>query len=184
MRASVFFQKIIIDKYGTPFVPITKVFWKFDLVVLGQIDELIETHKEWITYPLDKQTKRKYMKAIDTKKVVNFVTKAERKLDKKDQTTFKVKMISVTQQAAIRDNLYKVSGTGKQRSEKFQAGTMNLDTIKMALVGWDNFQGEDGNPITFNENNREEMINMIPSAAAEEIANFVRGEAELDEGEG
>ncbi len=182
LNFSIFCQKRLYQRYQTPFIPVIKIFHKLDLYALEQFDELLINHQEWVLYLFDEKTKRNYMKAIDTKKIIEYVAKVDRKLDKKDQTIFKVKMISVSQQAGIRDNLYKVSGTGKQRSEKFQAGTMNLDTLKLGLVGWDNFQGENG-PITFDEKNREDMINMIPSAVAEEISNFVRGEAELDEGE-
>jgi hypothetical protein len=189
-KFSIFCQKRIIEKYQTPIIPAIKKFHKLDLYIFQQFDELLKNHKEWVLYPFDKKTKRQYMKAIDTKKVIDFVSKTEKKkvgsemVPNKDATIFKVKMVSTTQQAMIRDNLYKVSGTGKQRSEKFQAGTMNLDTLKNGLAGWENFKDDKGMEIAFDERNKEDMINMIPAAVAEEIANFVRGESELDEGEG
>ena len=44
--------------------------------------------------------------------------------------------------------------------------------------------GEDGKPIKFDPTRVEDMVAMIPPPARSEIANFIRGESDLDEGEG
>ena len=61
------------------------------------------------------------MKAINSKTPHEFVTKAEKKLPPEKQTSFKVRFLTASQQAEIRDTLYNVSGLGKARKERNQA---------------------------------------------------------------
>jgi len=123
------------------------------------------------------------MKAIEPGKQVEFICKSERDLDKKEQTIFLVEYLTASENAKLRDDLYDVTGAGKARKETLKTGTVELKALRMGLKGWKNFTDAKGEQISFNIDKIDDMIDMIPPEARSEIADFIRGESALDEGE-
>lgn len=180
---SYFGQKVVLKFFGLG--KILKIFWKLDIFLLKEIKFLQE---DFIlsNFPtnIDKTTKEKLMKAVNPKKDHEYVCKQELKLDKDKQTVFMVKYLTSDQGAEIRDDTYQVGGVGNKRKEKFLTGTSEIKCLKFGLVGWRNFKDDDGSDITFNKANIGDCLDMIPPNIRTELANHIRGESELDEGEG
>ena len=126
------------------------------------------------------------MKAINAKKAYDFVTKDDKKLPKEDRTVFKCKFLDPYTAARLGDQIYNVSGTGSNRKERLLTGTQQFEILKSCLVGWENMSHPDneGELLEFDKANIEDMIAAIPPRYRAEIADFIRGESELEEGEG
>ena len=79
-----------------------------------------------------------------------YVLEVDRDLPVDEQTKFFIKPLSAKQNAAIQD------GMKFSKSEKGAVidniGSHTLDTLKSGLVGWENFNDADANPIKFVKN--------------------------------
>lgn len=180
-----YYRNFSFDKTGN-LVPNRFILFilKIDKICIKEVTEnLPKNFLDWMIHPEEKQTKDNIMKAINSKTPHEFVTKAEKKLPPEKQTSFKVRFLTASQQAEIRDTLYNVSGLGKARKERIQTGTADLQTLKYGLVGWSNFLDDNGSPVNFDLGKIDDMIDMIPPEARSEIASHVRGESEVTEGE-
>ena len=126
------------------------------------------------------------MKAIDKNKTYEFVVQDERgvAVKEEDRTVFLCHYLGSEMMAALGDSVYSVKGVGQARRENLNTGTQQLTILKECLVGWRNMRDEDGKEVTFDEKNKIDMIDMIPPKYRSEIADFIRGESEVNEGEG
>ena len=121
------------------------------------------------------------MKAIDPNKPINYIPKEDRNKPKEEQTIFHVKFLTAGNNASLRDETYDVVGTGKQRKEMLKTGTTELKALRIGLKGWDNFIGDDEEPVQFDAEQIDKMLDMIPPVVRTEISDFIRGESNLDD---
>jgi len=123
----------------------------------------------------------KVMKAIDPEKIVDFIAKQEQgdKVDEEAKTVFKVRMLRAKEAAELRDDLYTISGSGKERKEQLKSGTAELKALKKGLKGWENFLDNDGKEVEFDSTKLDKMLDMIPPDVRVELADFIRGESSL-----
>jgi len=121
------------------------------------------------------------MKAIDPNRMIDYIPKEDRDKAKDEQTIFNVKFLTSGSNATLRDETYDVVGTGKQRKEMLKTGTTELKSLKLGLKGWSNFVDNDGEPVPFDGENIDKMIDMIPPIVRTEISDFIRGESTLDD---
>ena len=144
-----------------------------------------EVSYDTYSYITQINNKELIMKAIDSTKAYDFVPKDDLKLEPAKRTVFKVKFMNPHVAANLGDQIYNVSGTGNSRRERILSGTQMFETLKSCLVGWDNMVDpeDDTKTVDFNTAKVEEMIAMIPVKYRNEIADFARGESELEEGE-
>lgn len=121
------------------------------------------------------------MKAIDPEKIIDFIAKKEQgdKVPEEEKTVFKVKMLTAREGAELRDDLYNVSGSGKEREEKLKSGTIELKALRKGIKGWENFQDDDGEEIEFDSGKIDKMLDKIPPDIRMELADFIRGESSL-----
>lgn len=124
------------------------------------------------------------MKAIDAKKAYPYICKSDRKLPKEQRTTFMCRYIDPYLDAKLGDQLFNISGSGNSRKERLLTGTQRMEILQGCVKGWENFKDENDALVKFDEKNIEGMIAMIPPPARAELADFIRGESDLDEGEG
>lgn len=132
--------------------------------------------------------KEKIMKAIHADKAYDYIPKEDRKKKPEERTTFKVKYLDPFTAASLGDQIFDVSGVGTKRRERLMTGTQQLEILKNCLVGWDNFEDPDSTSdkkkfLDFDAKKLEEMLSCIPPPVRAELADFARGESELDEGE-
>lgn len=159
---------------------LVKFGWKTIGKFNQEIKNLLTDYFIWLM----PQEKENIMKALNPKATHEYVCKEDKKLDENDQTVFVVKYLSIEQSANIRDNMYQVDGSMKNRKERILAGTSELEVLKLGLKGWKNFRDElTGEKVDFDDKNIMEMIGRIPPAARTELADHIRGESTLSEGE-
>lgn len=190
LHISFFIQKRYFRYNLFPSLLIKKL-WNIESIIIRDIFiHLPSSLIDWIQPSLEQKTKEEYMKALTPNAVIRHVCKDDLENtkknpdEKKNETVFLLKPLSVQQQADLRDNMYKVSGIGKKRTEKFQTGTSEVDALKIGLLGWENFTNEKGDQVSFDKTNVSGMLEMIPADARTELAAKIRGDAEVDEGEG
>jgi hypothetical protein len=123
------------------------------------------------------------MKAITADKAYPFVVKDERDAPEDERTVFMCKYIDPQTSASLGDQLYNVSGVGSNRRERLLTGSQQLKILKACLVDWKNFHDDSGKEIPFDKEKPVQMIGMIPPKYRREIADFIQGESEVEEGE-
>lgn len=148
-----------------------------------------EVSVDTLCYATQIKEKEEIMKAIRSDKAYDFIVKDDRKKNPKDRTTFKIKFLDPYTAAKLGDQIFDVKGMGANRKERLLTGTQQFEILKNCLVGWDNMEHPDSNGseprfLEFDTKNIEEMISMIPPNYRSELADFARGESELEEGEG
>jgi hypothetical protein len=119
----------------------------------------------------------KIMKGIKYDEPHDYVCKCDRDKPSSDKTIFRVRFLTVHEQAHIRDMMYNVSGMGTARREKFLTGSAQVKALEYGLLGWKNFTYENGESIQFDKEN----FSCIPPAERDELANYIRG---IEEEEG
>lgn len=160
----------------------TRTLLKLNVFFFKEATENLPHHfLTWITP--NKEEQEFIMKAIDPKKPHEYVCKSEQKRPKEEQTVFTVRYLTATETAQYRDTLYKVEGFGKNRKETIKSGSADLETLRHGLMGWRNLQDESGKEVTFDKTNLAGMMDLLPPDVRQELANHIRGESEVDEGE-
>jgi len=131
---------------------------------------------------------------VKADEVIRYVPKSCRNEKPEDQPVFKLKFLEVAEFARIQDELFKSSGFGKKRTEKFMLGQQTMLALRQGLIGWENFKYEDGTPVEWEDPNQgrdpedrarimDTNLNKIPPAERAEMADYVRGESTLGEDE-
>lgn len=128
--------------------------------------------------------KEQAMKAINSDIPHPYVCKDDRKLDPKERTTFMVKYIDPFSEANFGDELYGVKQQGKERKESIKSGTQKHEILKKFLCGWDNLPDETGEAVEFDASDMDKNLKRLHPAIRTEIADHIRGESEMTEGEG
>ena len=123
------------------------------------------------------------MKGIDTKTPRRYVVVDERELNPEEQTTFLVKNLSLREVEVLRNCMFASETSGKKKSkntkDRFYLGTQERMSLEIGIVGWENFEEENGRMIPFTKDNLE----MIPIEYRAELALEVRRENDPAEDE-
>jgi hypothetical protein len=126
--------------------------------------------------------------------VMDYVPKSCRDEELEDQPIFKLRFLEVAEYAEIQDELFKSSGFGKKRQEKFMLGQQTMLALRIGLTGWENFKYANGEPVEWDDPKQgrdkedrarimDKNLNKIPPAERAEMADYVRGESSLGEDE-
>jgi hypothetical protein len=123
---------------------------------------------------------------IRSDQILEFFPKGQDDVPAEERTSFLVRLLDVSDSAAISDQVYSAKGFGNKREELLLAGTQELKILRKSLRGWKNFKFEDGVEIEwetpsanvsvnkFNEI-MDRNLNRIPPDVRAEIADYVRG---------
>ncbi len=109
---------------------------------------------------------------LDPTKERTYVAKCEQELPKDEQTVYKVRMLRLHEAANIKDDIYRVTGLGKERKETLRTGSIEVEVLKTCMLGWENFKSDEGKDVPFNLEN----IDWIPAEVRSEISDFCSGE--------
>ena len=119
------------------------------------------------------------MRGFDPNLPRDFIVKDEIELPTAEQTVFKIKSLTVRESEILKNVLFTKQGSGEKAVEKLLIGSQERRALEMGLVGWDNFIDQNGNAISYCQQN----IDYIPAKYRTEIALEIRGENELSEDE-
>jgi len=123
----------------------------------------------------------------------DYILPSERKLPKEDQTIFKLKLLTIEQEAYL-DNIDGVSKT----EYKVNAGTKMIDALNMGIEDVINFYvGDDEKPFEFQRDEtkklktypgkirpwKSEHLGLIPKDDRSELYLAIKGVSELEEEE-
>jgi len=135
---------------------------------------------DYISWLAPKELK---MKAINPNATHEYTCKCDKSVED-EKTVFVVKYLTVAQNAHIRDELYSVRGIAQKREERILAGTSEMEVLRLGLKGWKNFQDElTGEEVHFDDKDMSKNLDRIPPEARSELADHIRGESTLSEGE-
>ena len=98
----------------------------------------------------------------------DYVLKEDRKLDTEDQTVWKLRRLSISEQAQIEDATTfaakNVSKDQKGKDVEFidhtPRGTLVKEVLRIGLKGWVNFKQANGDPQVWVETGKDGMCNM------------------------
>lgn len=128
--------------------------------------------------------------SLKSNQVQEFTPEAESDLKEEERTVFLYKFLDVKDAASITDDVYTAKGFGKKREERLRAGTQDLTILRKGLVGWKNFEDDDGSPVEWedpigsHQKIRDAMdrnLNKIPPDTRGEIADVIRGASNIDQ---
>ena len=121
-----------------------------------------------------------------------FEPKGQEDVPADERLVFLCKFLDVNMSARITDRVYTAKGFGAKREELLRAGTQEMEILRQGLVGWRNFQYEDGTEIEWNDIPRnvsrqkasiamDQNLNRIPPETRGDIADFIRGSSTVDQ---
>jgi len=88
--------------------------------------------------------------AVDPNKPFDYVLKSDRKLaEGAKPTRWKLKPLTVKEQTELRDGIVAYHQDGKEMSGRMLGGTVELKTLRLGLVGCEDFYDADGAAIPF-----------------------------------
>ncbi|MHA1401707.1 MAG: hypothetical protein ACTSQE_15255 [Candidatus Heimdallarchaeaceae archaeon] len=126
---------------------------------------------------------------IRTDQVQEFTSKEEEKVPLKERTIFLYKFLPVQTAALITDQVYSAKGFGNKREELLRAGTQEVTILRQGLVGWKNFNYEDGTEVKWiipegskqrRDAAMDDNLSKIPPDIRGELADRIRGTSSLD----
>lgn len=123
---------------------------------------------------------------------IPYISQTQKDDPEDELVTWQVKFLTVREYADIQDELFKSSGMGKKREEKFLLGKQAMLALRKGLVGWKNFNYSDKTPVEWEDPNRgrdaadrdrimDSNLNKIPPEIRNELADYIRGESRLGE---
>ncbi len=129
---------------------------------------------------------------INATTVQEFIPKGQEDVTSPEKTVFLCRFLDVNMSAKITDQVYSAKGFGSKREELLRAGTQEIEILRQGLVGWRNFQYEDGIEVEWKEIPRgvnkqkmaeamDENLNKIPPEIRGDIADFIRGSSSPDQ---
>lgn len=98
---------------------------------------------------------------------VRYVPRDQRDLPAHEQTVFKFKKMKRAKLVAERDRLVGLSERG--RVEALRSSSVSHQVTILQFSGWENVVDENGNPLPFDERNKEEMFDLLPMAIQDEL---------------
>ena len=126
------------------------------------------------------------MRAVSTSEEHPYVCEKDRDLDKKDQTTFYLRVLSIKQRVSLENSVTHLDG--KTNKMAVNAGSTALDTLRFGLVGWDNLLDAERNEVLFKtevsrvhriEVPTDVTLSKLPAAVRRELANAIDQETFL-----
>ena len=149
---------------------------------INLIENLINYYRE--------EKKMPKITSLKSDQVQEFTPELEKDLKESERTIFLYRFLDVKDAASITDDVYTAKGFGKKREERLRAGTQDLTILRKGLVGWKNFEDEDGNPVEWEEpigshqkirDAMDKNLNKIPPDTRGEIADVIRGASNIDQ---
>ena len=126
--------------------------------------------------------------ALDPKSTFPYVLECDRKLPNEQQTVFKLRGLTVAEEASVSDSMILAhSGTDELA---FRAGTHQLTILRFGLRGWEGFVNGEGAEVRFEQGKghprhiTDECLDRLSTKNRTELSNAVmaRGEITADEG--
>jgi hypothetical protein len=125
------------------------------------------------------------MIVTDPRSTWSYVLEAERALSKDQQTTFRLRHLSLAAESELIDSYARDPMTGLMIRQAI--GSEHLRVLRRALVGWDNLCKPDGSPVVFEAGPqggaKDELLALIPLLVREELARAVEAETLQPEAE-
>jgi len=139
--------------------------------------------------------------AIDVDQVVDYVLEDDRGLEDGDKAkpVFQIRTLTAGQVADIDDHVLKTTtrkavdtGKGKKKIKKrskdqdggiieMHVGTVVLKILDHGLVGFHNMHKPNGQPVEWDDDERQRMYSLIPTEGRTELANEIRNRSDLNE---
>ena len=79
----------------------------------------------------------------------------------------------------IQDDTAVAEGFGKKQKIKILSGSATRRLLRECVVGWENVEGDDGNPVEFNLDN----LDRLPEGTANKLARAIEGKESVTEEE-
>ena len=121
--------------------------------------------------------------AVQPKKQFDYVLEEDRKLLAEKQTVWKLRGLSIGEQADVQDSLRtERTETGET---SWKTGTLLLKTLRAGLVGVANFCDDTGLPVAFSSDKSgvvtDDFLDRLAPAWRTELANAIAGAGQLSD---
>jgi len=132
------------------------------------------------------------MKAVSVNSTTDYICKCDRGLPKEEQTVFKIRSLSVEQEAVLEDALGQVKQGG---DFAVNLGSQALLALNLGLENVENLTGPKGKAVKMERDERkallkggvrpwkDESLSQIPRAERNEVAQFIINGGQLTETE-
>lgn len=122
--------------------------------------------------------------AADPRIPFDYILGIDRKKPRQEQTVFKLKILSPTEEAEIQDSGISMV---KEQEFKFNLGKKKIQILKAGLVGWNNFKDRDGKDVLFNTDKNgeptDESLSRLRPEWRTELANAITEQNTMSEEE-
>ena len=127
--------------------------------------------------------------ALDPKATFEFILEDERKLEPEAQTVFKLRGLTVGEEARVADSM--ISSVPGEEELSYRSGTHQLTVLRYGLRGWSNFNDTNGSEVPFEiarSNPRhvtDDSLDRLGSSHRQELVAAIldRGAISAEEGE-
>lgn len=127
--------------------------------------------------------------ALDPKATFTYVLLDDRKLPEEEQTTFKLRGLTVGEEARVADSM--ISSIPGAEELSFRSGTHQLTVLRYGLRGWEGFVDSDNSAVEFEKTRThpktvtDDCLDRLSSLHRTEIVNAIleRGVVSVAEGE-
>ena len=127
--------------------------------------------------------------ALDPKATFTYVLLDDRKLPEEEQTTFKLRGLTVGEEARVADSM--ISSIPGAEELSFRSGTHQLTVLRYGLRGWEGFMDSSKSAIEFEKTRThpktvtDDCLDRLSSLHRTEIVNAIleRGVVSVAEGE-
>jgi hypothetical protein len=126
--------------------------------------------------------------ALDPKATFEYILEDDRKLPEEDRTVFKLRGLTVSEEARVADSM--ISSVPGQEELSFRSGTHQLTVLRFGLRGWSNFKDSEGNEVPFELNSRhprhitDEALDRLLPKYRTELVNAIMERGTVTESEG
>jgi len=122
------------------------------------------------------------MKAVNSKTTENYIAECDRDLPESEQTIFKIRQLTVEQEAHIEDELGRVNQGGEFA---INLGTQALLALNLGLADVENLVDDSGQAITMERDEtkrylpgkirpwKNDSLSKIPRAVRNEVAQYI-----------
>lgn len=120
--------------------------------------------------------------ALDPLQENDYICKADRDLPEEDQTVWKIKPLSAKEKMVLEDKYMLASASAKEGDQvetsfDIKIHRRNYDALNIGLVGWENLNDSEGNPVKFQKTKirnaagfSDALLSRIPAAIRAELA--------------
>lgn len=126
--------------------------------------------------------------ALDPKATFEYVLEDDRKLPVEERTVFKLRGLTVAEEARVADSM--ISSVPGQDELSFRSGTHQLTVLRFGLRGWSNFKDSSGSDVEFELTSRhprhitDEALDRLLPKYRIELVNAIMERGTITEAEG